>query len=960
TTVTLANVAAPSITNVSVTDPTCGTVNGDITITASGGTGALQYSIDNGVTFQAGNNFTGLGPATYDIVVEDAAGCQGTTTVTLTDPGAPSITSVTANDPTCGLNNGDITIAATGGTPALVYSIDNGVTFQAGNNFAGLAGASYNIVVEDALGCQATTILVLMNAGAPSITVVTPTDPTCGNSDGQINITATGGTPVLVYSNDNGVTFQASNVFIGLTAATYDIVVEDAAGCQVSATVTLTNTVAPSITNVSVTDPACGAGDGIITITASGGSGALSYSIDNGVTFQAGNNFTGLGPATYDIVVEDALGCQSTTTVMLTDLGAPSITSVGINDPTCGLNNGDLTINATGGTGALQYSIDNGVTFQASNNFTALAGVTYNIVVEDALGCSVSTTATLTNAGAPTISNVVTTDPTCGLINGDITITASGGTGALQYSIDNGVTFQASNVFGGLGVASYDIVVEDILGCQVSTMVSLTSLGSPVISSVTFTDPTCGLANGDITITASGGTGAMTYSINNGSTFQGSNLFNGLLAGPYDIVVEDAIGCQVTSTVTLTDPGAPLISSTNSTDPTCGLTNGDITITASGGIGVITYSIDNGVTFQAGNNFTGLGATTYNIVIEDAIGCQTTLPVILVDQAGPVISDVNTTDATCGLNNGALAIIASGGSGTLQYSIDNGVTFFFNNNYTVLAGNTYDIVVEDTNGCQTSTTAVVNATPAVSFVIDLIGHVLCQGDATGSVDITVVGGILPYQFDWSDDGIGDLDDAENLINVPVGTYSLTVYDSVGCTAFTSVTITEPTSMISLSAIATDETFGNDGTIDLTVTGGTGPYLFDWDNDGTGDNDDTEDLNSLVGNQNYTVIVTDQNGCTETLVVYVTSVVGLSHLTDDMGVSIFPNPNSGEFDIIFENYSGQATMEVVDMAGRLVYKDVKSVVVGESYHVTLLSASNGVYFLNIMSETGIHSVRIIKR
>ena len=103
-----------------------------------------------------------------------------------------------------------------------------------------------------------------------------------------------------------------------------------------------------------------------------------------------------------------------------------------------------------------------------------------------------------------------------------------------------------------------------------------------------------------------------------------------------------------------------------------------------------------------------------------------------------------------------------------------------------------------------------------------------------------------------------------------------------------------------------------------------------------------------------------NGCTETLVVYVTIVVGLSHLTDDMGVSIFPNPNSGAFDIIFENYSGQATMEVGDMAGRLVYKDVKSGVVGESYHVTLLSASNGVYFLNIMSETGIHSVRIIKR
>ncbi|MDX2359167.1 MAG: PKD domain-containing protein [Crocinitomicaceae bacterium] len=961
TTVTLTNTLAPSITSISTTDPLCGAGNGDITITASGGVGALQYSIDNGVTFQGGNNFAGLGPATYNIVVEDVNGCQDVSVVTLTDLGAPSITSVTSNDPTCGLNNGDITVTGTGGTPSLQYSIDNGVTFQGTNSFTSLADGTYNIIVEDALGCQAASISVLTNPGAPSITLVTPTDPTCGNSDGQIDITTSGGTPALQYSIDNGVTFQAGNVFAGLTAALYNIVVEDGAGCQVSTTTTLINTAAPTISNVSTTDPGCGAGDGIITITASGGTGALQYSIDNGVTFQVGNNFTGLGAATYIIVVEDAVGCQATTTVTLTDLGAPSITSVTTNDPTCGNPNGDLTINATGGTGALQYSIDNGVTFQGSNNFAGLAGATYTIVVEDALGCSVSTTATLTNAGSPTISNVVTTDPTCGLSNGDITITASGGTGALLYSIDNGVTFQASNFFAGLGVATYTLVVEDAIGCQSSQVVSLTSVGSAVITGVAFTEPTCGLPNGDITINATGGTGVLTYSINGGTTFQGSNLFGGLTAGSYVIVVEDAIGCQTFgATITLTDPGSPVIDGVVANDPTCGNNDGDITINASGGTGAITYSIDNGVTFQAGNFFGTLPTGLYDIVIEDAIGCQTSMGTMaLVDLGSPTITSISLTQPACGNPDGAITIVATGGTGTLNYSIDNGVTFQASGSFTGLADGTYDIVVEDANGCSVTSTEVLNPSTAPVITIDAVTDVLCFGDSTGAVAITVTGGQGPFTFDWDNDGTGDFDDAEDLTNAFAGNFAVVVMDALGCTANASGTINGASEII-LSATTTPETLGNDGAINLTVTGGVSPYSFDWDNDGVGDNDDTEDLNSLAGNLNYTVIVTDQNGCTDTLLVFVDSNVGLSDITEGMGISIFPNPNSGEFDVTFANYTGQATMEVVDMAGRLVYKDVKSVKVGESYNVNLLSAADGVYFLNIKSEVGIHSVRIIKQ
>jgi PKD repeat protein len=1110
TTATINNPPAVVITNVAVTDPSCnGSSDGSLTITASGGTGALTYSIDNGVTFQAGNNFAGIGAATYNIVVEDASGCQATTTATLTDPAAVTITNVAVVDPSCnGGADGTLTITASGGTGVLSYSIDNGVTFQASNVFTGLGAATYNIVVEDANGCQGNTTGTVSNPVAVSYGIVI-TDENCGLADGQIVLTGAGGDggpysysidngitfqvggtftglvagpysiivedasgcqgagvetvissgaatilginedislicngdcngqltasvtggvlpyvyswvdgalapvggnsvtitglcadtytltvvdnggagctavlsvvlgePTIVtystaltnencgsgngqivisgaaggdggpynYSIDNGITFQASGTFTGLSAAAYNVVVEDGNGCQATSIVTLTNIAGPNITNVATVDPTCGASNGIITITASGGTGALTYSIDNGVTFQAGNNFTGLAAVTYTIVVEDANGCQATTTATLVDPGPPSITNVAVTEPLCGLNNGDLTITASGGTGALNYSIDNGVTFQAGNVFTGLGAATYNIVVEDANGCQATTTATLTNAGSPSITNVIGTDPACGNPDGQIDITASGGTGVLTYSIDNGVTFQTGNVFTGLTAATYSIVVEDVNGCQANTTATLTNTPAPVITLVTSTDPTCGLLNGDITITASGGTGVLIYSINNGATFQASNVFTGLDDNTYNIVVEDASGCQATSTVTLTDAGAPTITITNSTDPFCGAVNGDIVITASGGTGALTYSIDNGVTFQAGNNFSGLGAGTYDVVVEDALGCQVAVQVILVDQAGPTISAVNVTNATCGLVNGAIAIIASGGTGTLQYSIDNGVTFQASNNYTGLGGATYNIVVEDANGCQATTTAVVLATPAVTFVVDQIGEVLCQGDSSGSVDITVTGGTLPYQFDWSDDGTGDLDDNEDLINVPAGTYTLTVYDSVGCTAFTSVTITEPTSLMTLTAVATDESFGSDGTIDLTVTGGTGPYLFDWDNDGTGDFNDPEDLSGLVGNTTYNVTVMDANGCTQILSVFVGSVVGISEFNNALGLTIYPNPTNGKLTIDFAGII--KNVEVVDMLGRSVLAPVAT----GNKSVDATGLSTGKYMIRITTDT----------
>jgi len=470
---------APSITNVASTDPTdCGVDDGTITISATGVD--LLYSIDNGANYQAANTFTGLAEGTYDIVVQEngSPSCTVADLVVLTAPVAPSITNVASTDPTdCGVDDGTITISATG--VDLLYSIDNGANYQAGNTFTGLAEETYDIVVQEngSPSCTATNQVVLTAPVAPSITNVASTDPTdCGVDDGTITVSATG--VDLLYSIDNGVSFQAGNTFTALAGGTYDIVVQEngSPGCTETAQVVLTAPVAPSISNVATTDPSdCGTDDGTIIITASGLD--LRYSIDNGATFSINNTFTDLAGGNYNIVVveEGMANCTAATTATLNAPSAPIISAAIATDPTdCGVNDGTITVTASGNN--LEYSNDNGVSFQAGNVFAGLAGGLYNIVVRDSNSpsCTASTTANIVAPELPVISNVATTDPSdCGVDDGTIVITASGNN--LQYSIDDGITFQAGNSFSGLAEGDYDIVVQSdgLTNCVATTTVTL-------------------------------------------------------------------------------------------------------------------------------------------------------------------------------------------------------------------------------------------------------------------------------------------------------------------------------------------------------------------------------------------------------------------------------------------------------------------------------------------------------
>lgn len=480
---TLTVTDGPTLT-ASVTDATCGSSNGQIDITAPG---ATQYSIDGGVTWQAGSSFTSLPAGTYDVVVEDATGCQATSVETVSNTGGPAISSTSSNDPVCNAScDGTITITATGATQ---YSIDGGTTFQASNVFTGLCGGTYDLVADDGSGtCSDFGTVVLVDPVVLAHTTVI-IDAGC-TPTGQIDVNATGGTPGLQYSNDGGATWQASNSFTGLSAGSYDIVVEDANGCQSLSTVSVGGGSAPSAGAVTI-DETCLSGNGQIDVTGTGGDGGpYTYSIDGGTTFQASGTFTGLSAGTYSVVVEDGTGCQGTTTVTIINTGGGSGT-VSANQTICA---GDpATITSGGG---VTYSWDDGSGPFSTNPTEVVnptATTTYTVTITDGSGCVnvLSTTITVNTAPVTTVSNDTT------ICAGDpVTLTGCCGT---DYFWNTGAS-TASITVSPTGTTPYTVVASN--GSCTGSLATVT---------VTVVPDAVAVAGSDVTTTYLGSGGTVNF-----------------------------------------------------------------------------------------------------------------------------------------------------------------------------------------------------------------------------------------------------------------------------------------------------------------------------------------------------------------------------------------------------------------------------------------------------------------
>lgn len=403
---------------------------------------------------------------------------------------------------------------------------------------------------------------------------------------------------------------------------------------------------AASTVSYTATDALCGNVNGSITVNSAPGVAPLQYSIDGGVLYQSSNSFTGLTGGTYNLIVKDANNCTSPLTlVTINNAAGPSLYNIIWNNPTCGNNSGTIDIIAGGGAGDLEYSIDNGNTYYPSSSFGNLGAGNYYIFATDTNGCNVSGLVVLTNSDPVAIVNLLNTSATCGDSNGEIGIIAIGGTGTLQYSIDNGATFQTNYFFSNIPAGTYDLFVQDSLGCTASYPTGLSGSTPPTIDDVQATDAVCTNTNGTISVTASGGTGQLLYSIDYGTNYDTSGNFNGLEAGFYDVLVTDDYGCEVTQAVSVGGTNLVVSGSATTTDPLCGGTDGLVVITPANGTYPYEYAQGTGSTqFVADSTFANLAAGQYDFVIKDANGCMGTVNATLTTDTVDVgVTQVNAT-----------------------------------------------------------------------------------------------------------------------------------------------------------------------------------------------------------------------------------------------------------------------------------------------------------------------------
>jgi gliding motility-associated-like protein len=926
---TVAQPAAALAASTTTTDASCNTgSDGTATATVSGGTAGYTYQWDDPAA-QTTATATGLTAGVYNVVVTDANGCTVSAQAFVGEPTAISI-SFTTTDILCfGQTTGAANSTVSGGTPPYNYNWSNSATTA---DISGVAAGTYTLTVTDANGCLATANATINQpATAVTASILSVTQLDCfGDSDGAIDADVQGGTPNYTFSWSNGANTQDIS---GLSAGSYSMTATDANGCTAFVSATITEP-AQIIANASITSNfngasiSCpGAADGSANVSFSGGTAPYTVSWSNGANTA---NISNLAAGTYTATVTDANGCTATDQITVADPVPLQATETHVDVFCNGDCDGQIIVNAVSGTGTLgingyEYNItgpgQTGNVFSATNSFFGLCAGTYTVTVRDGNNCTLPVSITIAEPAA-LAATTATTDVSCnGGIDGTATVTATGGVAPYTYNWSNGQTTQTAV---NLAAGGYDVTITDDNGCDLVTSVVLTE-PTAMAGTTSFDEPSCnGGTDGSATVSVTGGTAPYTYLWNTGST---NATAIGLGAGSYTVTSTDANGCQLINTVTVSQPQAIAVTISGSGLTCSGNGSGSATANPTGGTAPYTYLWSDGQTTATA---TGLNASTYTVLVVDANGCSINAQTTLSQPTPVVATQVSSTDISCnGGADGSATVMGSGGSAPYTYNWDNGQT---GATATGLAAGTYTATITDANGCD-ATISVNIFEPAVLEIPQITTtNVSCKGGSDGSASAFVNGGTFPYSFSWSN---GETTQVIN--NLAAGTYFVTVTDGNGCTANSSVIITEPAAflvgVINVNDALCDGTAS--GQLAAVISGGTlpasGDYTYVWSNGAS------TPVVSAVTAGTYSLTVIDANGCTLDL----SATVG-------NGGSINANIVASADASCFGGNDGSATVTATGGTGGLTYQ--WSDPAGQT-NPTATNLAAGIYYVTVNDANG---------
>ncbi|GIV22860.1 MAG: hypothetical protein KatS3mg025_0519 [Bacteroidia bacterium] len=639
-----------------------------------------------------------------------------------------------------------------------------------------------------------------------------------------------------------------------------------------------------------------GAAQGSITLSFNGPlppGTTWQWSGPGGFSAGAVQNLTNLVAGTYTLQI-NAPGCPPITRqVILSEPPPLQLTLLQLIHPLCfGSSNGSIKVEAAGGVGPYEYSIDGGTTWDPTGEFLGLGAGTYTVIAKDAHNCTVSLVVTLQNPPQLVINNPVIVPPSCrDSCDGAITIKGVGGTRPYTYRLARTSPSvyvypdQADSTFRGLCPGTYTLRIEDANGC-VRTRSGIVLPNPPLLSlSLSSSGVSCaGAADGTITATATGGVGpAYSFSIDGGVTFlsNGTNsyTFSGLSGGTYTITVRDANGCRRSGDITVSEPTALALNAPTVVDVRCnGGMDGSITVNVVAGSGTAPYEYSlNGGPYQASATFTGLSAGSYTVTVRDANGCTISQVVTVGQPATALALDPPTVvDVRCnGGSDGSITVNVVAGSGTAPYEYSlNGGPYQASPTFTGLSAGSYTVTVRDANGCTISQVVTVGQPTGLALNAPTVVDVRCNGGSDGSITVNVVAGSGTAPYEYSLNG-GPYQASPTFTGLSAGSYTVTVRDANGCTISQVVTVGQPTALALNAPTVVDVRCngGSDGSITVNVVAGSGTAPYEYSLNG-GPYQASPTFTGLSAGS-YTVTVRDANGCTISQVVTVGQPTGLA-------------------------------------------------------------------------------------
>lgn len=880
------NAPTEILATASSTDILCfGDNNGTAEVTASGGSFPYTYqwqdATNTPIPGETSDVISGLAPGNYFVEVTDLNGCSVLVgPILINEPVALSAT-ISGTDVLCFgdcTGTGDVVIA--GGTgPHVTNWFDSfGASIgQTGTSSSGLCPGDYNAIVVDDNGCQFTTPIITVGEPTQLTASVAGNDPTCDAvCNGDATATANGGTAPYAYNWLNGqgqaVSGGGGPVVNGLCEDIYTVEVFDDNGCSAGPLQITLDAPTVMTVDVFVNDASCSIADGDATVVVSGGTPNYAYQWFDGAMSPIGgatsDNLSGLAAGTYFVEVTDNLGCSELFQVEVGNINGPDITVVSTTDIACfGDNTGAVDIDVTGVSPPFTYVWNPGG--QVGQDLASVGAGTYAVTVTDAAGCISNETVTI-NESQEITANFNVTDATCGLCDGAITATGSGGTGNLSYTWTTG---QSGASISSLCPGVYAVDITDDNGCLVNLTAPVTNIGGPTGEIITANEPSCnGGNNGDAQVNIIGGTVPYNYVwLHDGGT---TDVASNLAAGTYYLQVTDDNGCVRTVEVNLGEP-APITDISDITPATCGLCDGAITVAGDGGVAPYTYQWSHGPSSQ---NINALCEGLYFVDITDNNGCVETIEFGVNGATAPTVTLVS-SDASCDGNcDGSIVSDTTGGAQPMTYQwldASGAPIGQTGDNATGLCVGDYILEVTDGAGCLSFAQATVDGPTGFQFSNPTVFDALCAGSSDGEAFAVVIGGTMPYTYTWTPaPGAGQ--GTSHASGIPQGTYTVDVIDANGCTDQQSVTIGEPLPIIVAIDTVNDALCmdSDDGFIEITPSGGTGAYQYDWQSIPAGFTSTDEDIYNLLPMQ-YALTVTDDNGCTyqdtidvDTLVVVV--------------------------------------------------------------------------------------------